>query len=447
MKAESILIKSGILITMNEKREIIPKGTISIEDGKITSVNKADETPKSKPEVTIDARGKLILPGLIDAHNHVAQFFGRGRAYDLPFPIWDSKYIFKIYGFAEPEDYHAIAGLCGVEMLKTGTTCVVDNIFTRGVGEADGVAKAFDELGLRTCIACGFMDRAVPEPLLLDKDVGLKECDRVYHEWNGKNGKIQVWFAPPGFGMCTEENIKDSFLLTKKYNTKLQIHVSATYSAAMNPLWEYGKREVEYLHDLGILSQNTIAVHCNWVNDKDIQFLRKTGTKVVHNPVSNMYLAFGVAPVPQMIKEGITVSLGADGLGSNTSDMFEIMRAAAYLHKLHTFDSMAIGAQKILEMATIDGAKTLGLENEIGSIEVGKKADLIAIDVQKPNLTPLYDIYPSIVYCAKGNDVSDVIVDGRLVVRDGAIQTVNETQVMDKAQKRADELWSRTSKG
>jgi len=440
MSHESILIKDGILVTMNERGEVIKNGSILIEGGKISNIGKKGEAEK-KADVVIEAKGKIVLPGLINAHNHVCQFLARGRAYDIPFPVWDSEYMFKIYGFARPEDYYAIASLCGLEMLKTGTTCVVDNVFTRGVGEADKIAEAFEDLDLRACIACGFMDRAVPEYIILDKDSGLKECKRVYRQWNGKNDKIRVWFAPPGFGMCTEDNLKESFRLAGELKTKVQTHVSATLSAAMNPLWEHGKREVEYLSDLGILSPDTVAVHCVWVNDKDIQLIKRAGTKVVHNPASNMYLAFGVAPVLQMIREGITVSLGVDGLGSNTSDMFEIMRAAAYLHKLHNFDSTAIDAKKVLEMATIDGARTLGLEHEIGSIEVGKKADLIAIDIQRPNLTPLRDAYSMIVYCAKGDDVSDVIIDGEIVMRDGAFLNLDESKIIDKAKERIESFW------
>lgn len=445
----SILVDHGIIVTMDKDRRIIKDGAVYIQGNKIVAVGKSDAVRRryGKAEKVIDAKRKAVLPGLINAHDHAYQTLVRTLPCDIPFPVWDMKYMFRINEYATEEDYYYAGMLTFAEMLRTGTTCVVDNHFYhRSWRNIDYVAKAMKETGIRGILAFGFMDKGVPDNLQVDKEEAFKEFERIYANWNGKaDGRIKVWAGPPGFGMCTDEAFKGLVKLSKRYNTKIQVHMSGTYTSATAPLWEVGKKEIEHLRDIGLLGPDTLAVHCVWLTDDDLRIIKETDTKVVHTPVSNAYLAFGVAPIPKMLRRSITVALGTDGLGSNTHDMFEVMRMAAYLHKIHSLDPRALTAEKILEMATINGAKAIGLEKVLGSLEEGKIADLIVIDLTRLHVTPHKKIIPALVYCGKGSDVETVIVNGRIVVENGVLKTINEAELINKAQKSIEHFWERGS--
>ena len=442
-----ILIERGIVLTMDRNGRIVRDGAIVVEEEKIVAVGRTEDIVKKygRKDQIIDAKGKIVIPGLINAHDHSAQTLVKSLPCDLPFPIWDKEYMFEVGKYATPEDFYYSALLSYAGMLKMGITSVVDQHFHHeNRKNIDSLAKAMKDIGIRGFLTFGFQDKAVPEYLVMSSEDLRQEFDRVYREWNGKAEKrIEVWIGPAGYGMCSEEALKVAVDLSKEYKTRMHTHVSATYTAAMSPLWEVEKTEVEYLRNLEVLGPNTSAVHCVWLTDEDIDILHETRTSVVHSPISNMYLAFGTAPIVKMMRRGINVALGVDGIASHTPDMFEIMRATAYLHKLHLMSAKAIKAYEILKMATINGAKAVGMEDQIGSIEEGKLADLTIIDANKLHMIPYDGTIPAVVYYAKGSDVDTVIVNGKIVVENGRLTTIDEEKLLEEAEKRIKDLWER----
>lgn len=447
MQDKSILVDHGTIVTMDENRRIIRDGAVLIESGKIVAVGQSQEVNRQcrKDGRVIDARGKAVLPGLVNAHDHADQTIARTLAFDMPAPVWDMNYMFKTGFYGTEDDFYYLGLVTYAEMLKMGTTCFAG---THGYHKSwknfDSLAKAIEATGIRGMLGFVIADKARTEAMRKPANESLREFERVFSEWNGKaGGRIGVWIAPSGFGMSSVEAIKGSIELAKKYKTNLHVHMSGNWAAAQGPLWDVGKTEVEYMKDLGLLGPKTLAAHCVWVNGDDITILKETDTKVVHNPVSNMYLAVGVAPVPQMLRAGISVGLGTDGLGSNTKDMFEVMRTAAYLHKVHTMDTHSITAERLLEMATVEGARVLGLQKHIGSLEEGKCADLITVNLKRLHLTPCRNVVPALVYCAKGADVDNVIVNGDVVVENECLTTLDEEKLIRKAQEKFENLWTR----
>lgn len=425
---------------MDKENEILEDGAILVEDQRIKEIGPSEELPESADR-TIDAEEKIVLPGIIDSHTHSTQFLARNRAKDIPFPIWDSDYLFKAYVSGRKE-YKMAAYMAGIEALKSGVTCILDNVFTTGGEPSHSIPKVFGELGIRSCIALGFMDKSVPSPLKIDREIGLEESEKYFNKWNGsQNERLKVFFGPPGFGMCSQESLEDISSLADKLNTKVQIHTSGTQSSAMDPLWDHKKREIGFLKGINVLKEESIAVHCTYVNDDDIAVLKNLDAKVVHCPVSNSNLAFGIAPVPKMISNGLHVSLGTDGLGSFTIDLFEVMRTTAYLHKVNSLDSTIIDAEEILRMATIGGAETLGLTEDIGSLEVGKKADIITIDTTSPHFLSRADPISEAVYCAKSSDVSDVIIDGNIIMENRNLKDLDWSRLKNEISKTIDGFW------
>ena len=446
-RVKSILVDHGLIVTMDKENRIIRDGAILIKEGKIVATGGSEDVHRRCGEVehVIDARGKAVLPGLVNAHDHADQTIARTLAYDLPVPIWDTNYMFKTGIYGSEEDFYYLGMVTYAEMLKTGTTTfAATHAYHRSWGNFDSLAKAAEDTGIRGMLAFGVSDKARVEALRRPLKETFRAFERAYTKLNGKaDGRIGIWIAPSGFGMSSNEAITGSVELAKKHRTRLHMHVSGNWAAVQESLWKLGKTEVAYMRDVGLLGSNTLAAHCTWVNDDDIDILKETNTHVVHNPVSNMYLAAGVAPVPKMHRAGINVALGTDGLGSNTKDMFEIMRIAGYLHKVHNMDTRCISATKLLEMATINGAMALGLQQSIGSLEEGKRADLIVVSLKRLHLTPFKDVIPALVYCAKGSDVDTVIVNGNVVVEHGLLLMLNEEDLIEKARKKFEDLWVR----
>jgi len=441
-----IIIKNGTIVTMNEKNEIIKEGIIAIDGNEIVDIgNASDLGKKYNADTKIDASGKVILPGLINAHDHSYQILLRGMLFDKPLPVWDAKFAWPAAAKLTEQDCHLSALLTYAEMIKSGTTCAIDNWYIQSWKNADYVAKAFEEIGIRGIIAWGFMDRKVPESLRTESAKALAAFQKFLEKWNGAaNGRMHVWFGLPGTFACSMENLKKAYKIANKHGLGFNIHVAGTSEAESGILWEHGMREVEFLLKNGLLGPNVLAVHCVWVTTREINILKETGTKVVHNPIGNMNLASGVAPITEMLNAGMTVALGTDGLATYSKDMFEVMRATAWLHKVTKLNSETIDANKILRMATIEGAKALNLDNEIGSLEPNKKADIVILNLNHLHTIPRHFTIPQIVYCAKAHDVETVLIDGRMVVKDRQIKTINESDLMQKVQQSATKLWERT---
>lgn len=436
------LIKKGIIVSMDRKRQVLEHGAIAIEEDRIVAVGNSEQLEREySSDVEIDAKGKAVLPGLINTHTHLFQNLLKGKRDDLPLVEWVNevqmpmvKEEFKNSLKGNFENGYNAALLGCIEALKSGTTCIVDNDLRN-----PKVPIAFKQTGIRGIYALNMADRWVPDEVLLPKEKMVHFVSEICREWHGtENGRITCMYGPSTPFICSLELLQDIRELATKNRMRIQMHVSETKYERDLLKKETGKPPIEFLHSIGFLQSDVCAVHCVWVSDREIEILKKTGVKVSHNPESNMKLGSGVAPVPRMRKEGVTVSLATDGCASNDNlDMFEAMRTAALLHKVISLDASAISSQDVLEMATIEGAKTVGMENEIGSLEPGKKADLILVDLMKSHLRPVHNVVSTLVYCANGADVDTVIVDGKVIVEAGAMKTVDEKEAIHQAERSA----------
>lgn len=417
-----ILIKNGHILTQKGFVE----ESLSIEDGIITSIGGKDVA-----EHVIDAKGNIVMPGLVNAHTHLGMTLFRGYADDLPLKEWLTEHIWPVEAKLTEDDAYAGTLLGCLEMIKSGTTSFAD-MYIR----MDGAAKAVEMSGLRGALSYGMIE-------LGDEERGENELKigRVFvKNWNGaSNGRITAMYGPHAPNTCSPEFLAHVREQADKDGVGIHIHVSETKAEVEQIKAKYGKSPVKLLNDVDFLGPGVLAAHCIWLSPEDIQILKENDVKIVHNPTSNMKLASGVAPIPELLEAGITVGLGTDGCASNnTLDMFHEMKMAALLHKVHKLDPTAIPAHKALEMATVDGARSVGLDT--GIVAEGKKADIIIVDMNKPHLTPRHDLISHLVYCAKGSDVSTTIVDGKILMEDCEVKIFDEAEVMARAEERAKDL-------
>jgi len=428
-----ILIKDGYIITMDAQRRILERGSVAIEGDKITAVGK---DVQERADTVIDARGKAVLPGLINAHTHLSMTLLRGVADDMPLMEWLETKIWPIEKNLTAQDSYLGALLGCLEMIKSGTTCFADQYFFM-----QDVARAVEEAGLRAMLSYGIIEMDDPKR----RESELRAGEKLVKTCQGAaGGRIQTMFGPHAAYTCSPECLMQVKELAKKYKVGIHTHISETQDEVDKITKKYGKRPVEHLDSIGFLGPEVLAAHCIWLTEREIAVIQKQGVKPVHNPVSNMKTASGVAPVPEMLAAGIPVALGTDGAASNNSlDMFSEMKFAALLSKAHKLDPTALPAQVVLEMATINGAIALGLQDKIGSLEVGKKADIVMVDMKKPHLAPLHNVISHLVYSAVGGDVDTVVVDGKVLMRERGVLTLDEVKVLEETQKAADDLLAR----
>ena len=446
----SILIKNAIIVTVNEKNQIIKDGAIYIEEDRIQDLGRTKEVAKRhKADKVIDAHRKIVLPGLIDAHTHMVGCLVRGLGSDMPLLNWLHEHQWPFLAEVTGEDAY-IGGLLGcIEAIKTGSTCVVENYYStrRRKRNIDHIAEAIEKSGIRGVLMRGYHDKEfmIPRIFVESEDEVFREYDRIIHKWHGKaNGRIMAWVSPVNLLFCTPESIVRLHELAEKHGVGMHTHMSESKQECELIKKEYGKSYVEVFQDLGVLGPKFHGAHSVWITDKEIKLLAQTNSRVIHNPTSNMYLGSGVAPIPKMLKAGICVALGTDGANcNNNQDMLEAMKFAALLHKVNALDPTAMSAVEVLRMATINGAKALGLENEIGSLEIGKKADITIVDLEKPHNMPIHDPISTLVYSANGGDVNTVIIDGKIIMEERVIKTVNEGETLEKVQEAAKSLVER----
>jgi len=360
----------------------------------------------------------------------------RGVADDMPLMEWLEKKIWPIEQNLTADDCYAGALLGCLEMIKSGTTCFADQYFYM-----EDVARAVEETGLRGVLSRGIIEVQGPEKLKRT----IKEGERLVKTCHGMaNGRILTMFGPHAAYTCSPECLMQVKELAKKYKVGIHTHIAETQDEVDKITKRYGKRPVEHLDSIGFLGPEVLAAHCIWLTAREIEIVHKRGVKPVHNPVSNMKTASGVAPVPEMLAADIPVALGTDGAASNNSlDMFDEMKFAALLSKVHKLDPTVVPAQAVLGMATINGAIALGLQDEIGSLEVGKKADIVLVDMKKPHLAPLHNIVSHLVYSAVGSDVDTVMVDGEVLMQGRKVLMLDEDKVLEGVQKASDGLLAR----
>src|ERR1700674_3747697 len=429
----SLLIRSGLILTMNERFDVVD-GDVSIRDGRLAGHHDA----------TIDARGGYVLPGLVQTHVHLCQTLFRGFADDLPLMDWLRTRVWPMEAAHTPDSLRTAARQATTELLCSGTTAVLT---METVHDTDAVFEAVEESGLRATIGKCMMDFDAQAPRRLQETTheSIDESLAIGRRWNGAaNGRLRAAFAPRFAVSCSRELLEAVASLSSEHGTLVHTHASESPDEqAIVRKMSGGLTNLQYLASLRLTSPLLCAAHCVWVDDREQALLAEHDVKVMHCPGSNLKLGSGIAPVAEMRARGVTVSLGADGAACNNRlDMFEEMRLAAVLQAMR-LNPGALRARDVLGMATREGAKTLGLDDQIGSIEVGKRADVIVVDRDRPHLAPCPDPYSTLVYAVRGSDVRSTIVDGEVLVDDFTPVRVDRAQLAAAARAAARELVAR----
>lgn len=429
MQHADIIIKNGTILTMDKENTVIEDGLIYVKGDTISRMGSGDNVA-IEAEKIIDAHGGLILPGLINGHTHAAMSLFRGLADDLPLMDWLNNYIFPAERRIDADFVFTGTLLACAEMIMSGTTTFCDMyLFEK---EA---ARAARKAQMRCLVGEVLYD--FPSPNYGPVEKGLEYTESLIKKWQD-DPLVSVAVEPHSLFTCSPDLLISANEMALRYKVPMIIHVAETLNEVAEVKEKYGKPPVEYLHSLGLLDSHLIADHCVHVTEQDIEKMAKYGVKVIHNPESNMKLASGIAPVTELLTRGVTVGLGTDGCASNNNlDIFTEMDMAAKLHKIQTMDPTVLDSVTVLRMATIEGAKALGMEDITGSLEPGKKADIIIMDVDKPHLTPMYNPYSHIVYAARGNDVSHSIINGQLVMEDRKLLTLDIEEIMERAKEKA----------
>jgi len=448
-----LLIRNALIVTVNKQRQILKNCALAIEGDLIFDIGPTSilEKKYAKAKKTIDATGKIIFPGLINTHSHLFQTLLKGLGDDLALHDWIAQMISPSVSCIISKDIYNASLLGCIEGIHSGTTTMLDYMYAHPHPYlSDAVIRAFRELKMRGIFARGMQDSGekfgISPKIIEDVKTIEKDCRRLFKEYHGKdNDRIHIWLAPGVVWSSSQESLKMVWALTQEYKTGFTIHISETPFDRQASKEVHGITDVEVLEKLGIVGPNVLMVHCVYLTPRDIRMLKYYDVKVSHNAVSNMYLASGIAPIPQMIERGITVGLGTDGAASNnTQDMIETLKITSLLHKVHTLDPTIITAEKVFEMATIDGAKALGLEDKIGSLEVEKKADLFIYNpALSPKSTPMHNPISTLVYSGSNECVETVIIDGNIILENKKLISINEKEVISNAQRTADDLASR----
>jgi 5-methylthioadenosine/S-adenosylhomocysteine deaminase len=425
-----LIVTGGTVVTMDGERRVIENGAVAVRGERIVAVGPAAEVGKSfRARRRIRAEGKLILPGLINTHTHAAMSLYRGVADDRTLEDWLRNYIFPL------EAKHSTAEfvywgtlLTAVEMLRGGTTTFVDMYY-----HEDEVARAAEKAGIRVVAGETVLD--FPTPDSKTPADGLRYTEDFIRRWQG-HALVTPAVAPHSAYTCSAETLKASAELARRTGAPLLIHVAETLTEREESQRKTGKTPVEYLAGLGVFDVPALAAHCVFVNPADRKLLAEKGVGCAHNPSSNMMLASGVSPVTELRAAGVPVGLGTDGPAGSNNDfnMWEEMDLAAKLQKITSDDPQALKAPEALAMATIEGARALRLEKEIGSLEAGKRADLIVVRREAAHAVPFYDVYSQIVYTLKGSDVETTVVNGRVVFERGRVTSVDEREVLRRAE-------------
>jgi len=429
------IIRNAMVLTMDAGFHLFRKGTVLIEDDQIAAVGEEKDinTGYENAEI-IDGSGKLVMPGIVNTHTHIPMTIFRGYADDLSLHEWLYDYIFPVESaFINAENVVAGAELAIAEMIKSGTTTFNDMYYF-----ADDIAQLADRTGIRAFLSEAIID--FPAPNSPNPLKGLERGEMLMRKWN-HHSHITISSSAHSPYSCSKEYLVKARELSDMFKVPFNIHVAETRREYDQSIKKHGLSPVAYLDSIGALSDRTVAAHGVHVSEEDVRILARKGVSVAHNPECNMKLASGVAPVPQLLNAGVTVGLGTDGVASNNNmDMFEEMNSAAIIHKLNQKNPSVMDAQSVVYMATLGGARALGAEDQIGSLEVGKKADILILDMDQPHSHPVYNVYSLLVYSMRGSDVDTVLIDGKMVMKNKQLLNVNEKDVFAKVDKIAAEV-------
>jgi 5-methylthioadenosine/S-adenosylhomocysteine deaminase len=423
-----LVVTNGTVITMDAQRRVIENGAVAVRGDSIVAVGPSAEIrTQYQATKTIDAHGAIVMPGLINGHAHAAMSLFRGIADDLSLDEWLKKYIFPAEARNVTEDFVVWGTRLGMlEMLRGGITTYADMYYFE-----DAVARVTKEAGMRGVLGETIIDFPAPDNKTVAQ--ALEYTQKFLDHWKG-DSLIVAAPAPHSMYTCSAKTLQDAAALARKNHAPILIHVAEAPFELQESREKYGITPVGYLAREGILGPDVIAAHCVWVDQADIALLVKFGVGCTNNPSSNMKTAAGVSPVVDMLAAGQAIGLATDGAASNNNqDMFEEMDLAAKLQKITRMDSRALLAEQVVEMATIGGARAIHQEKLIGSLEAGKKADLILVDTTAPHATPMYNVYSELVFALKASDVKTVVIGGKIVMDDRKMTTLDEAAILAKA--------------
>jgi 5-methylthioadenosine/S-adenosylhomocysteine deaminase len=427
LQTADILITGGTILTIDERDAIVAGGALAIEGDNIVALGSREEILAAyRGHETIDSPDSIIMPGLVNGHTHAAMTCFRGIADDRELMDWLSNYIFPAEARnMDPELAYWGSLLACAEMIKSGTTTFSDMYIFE-----EETAHAAKQAGMRCLLGEVLFD--FPSPNFKTPADGLAYTEKLIQKW-ADDPLINIMVEPHALYTCSPDLLKAAKALADRYGVPLAMHILENRAEVKQLEEKYGKRATRFLEEIGLLDERFIAFHCVMMDEEDMRRFADYRCKVVHNPESNMKLASGTAPIPAMLRHGIIVGLGTDGCASNNNlDMFQEMDTAAKLGKQALLDPTVMPAQTVLRMATCNGAKVLGLDRHVGTLAVGKKADLCIIGMNKPHLTPLYDEYSHLVYSVGGADVDTVLINGKVVMKDRRLLTIDEEEAMQR---------------
>ena len=446
----SYILADGWIITMNDQREILEQASILVKGDRIAGIGTRNRLTQENPECQlIDCSDSIIIPGMVNTHTHLFQTLLKGLGDDMPLKKWFTCMTAPSAAQLTREDVH-IGALQGcVESIRSGVTTLVDFMYVHPrPGFTEAVVEAYQEAGMRGFVCRGFLtagaELGIPMELIEPAAKAIADTKELIGRHNKPGGQVQIGIAPCMIWSVDADTLRATRQLADETGALVTTHIAETSFEIAQAQQNYGTTDTEWMSDVGFLNAKVLAVHCVQCSPKDVRLLKHHDVKVSHNPCSNMYLASGLPPIPEMLMAGLTVGLGADGpASSNNHNLFQAMKFAALMQKGFHRDATIMTAEKVLEMATIDGARAVGLEHMIGSIEVGKKADIAVVDCGDPFMNPIHNPVSALVYSALGHEVKTVLIDGRIVLHDRVMSHLDTAAIRHTAQAAANSLAQR----
>ncbi|KAB8312343.1 amidohydrolase [Erwinia endophytica] len=447
----SYLLADGWIITMNPDRDILQQASLLISGDRIAAIGTRQRLQVANPEAeVIDCRDSIIMPGMVNTHTHLFQTLLKGLGDDMVLKKWFTCMTGPSAVALTEEDVFAAALHGCVESIRSGVTSLVDFMYAHPrPGLTAKVIEAFELSGIRGHVCRGFLttgaEHGIPLELIETPEAALADARQVIQRYHRPDGRVKVGLAPSMIWALDEKVLRGTRALADEAGVLITTHVAETDFEIAQAQLRFQGSDTEFLSDIGFLGPDVLAVHCVRCSSRDIRALKHHDVRVSHNPCSNLYLASGIPPIPEMLAAGITVGLGSDGpASSNNHNLFQAMKTAALMQKGIHRDPTIMTAEKVMEMATIDGARATGLDHLVGSLEVGKKADVIVIGTDHPAMTPVHHPVSALVYSALGHEVTDVFIDGQAVMRNGILTRVNQREVLQRSARAAASLATRT---